>query len=1299
MLLVGLLNKSHNLNFSLNKTQKQCLKIVFSFYALALAGFQVLGGPMKLLLRVQQPPSGPYRSVEFEYSQGTTGATFYQELCSLWGSTEYSWSIQEHDIRSLTPGLHPWVDGALLKISVPSADKVLARPPIPDEPLFVLHVVHGPDSHSQFPLARGNWELGRQAPLIQISDPALAPIEGFLEVTGSGVSFTGEGNCTKLELGEKFIVGESVLIIHQPGHPTSPYCDPTVQEIEAPTPKSKLLLASTIILPLLLGCVIAWFTQLWLVLLMACGSSLLMSLHAFSQGQERASVRRQLAQIAREEEDAIARYRGADEKHNDTGIVLGRGTRPIRVRGKQREVINIPRIQGAPYAISTEELTQLLPGLPLPTQRLALYQLISEKQPVYVLLKEQEPHWFERLIDPLLAAGNVCAVSLADLASLNTGFLVCSYLPLSLPHQLLPFPLADKGHRIESTELFPRSASWSNIVLDGITEERYCALLANLVRVAAAPLSQKLGDATTNTSQLPTYAFPELSVKNQPKNLWATEVFLYAGQTCESKDDLKLGLIRHGPHFLCAGTTGSGKSQLLRSLLWSAALCYPPQRLSFILIDFKGGAGLGPLVSLPHCASLLSDLDTSQLTRTMKFLRADLTHRKQVWKRMGISSYDDYIALCRDAQTAPDFPELIICIDEFRMLIDDYPDIMNEMMKIATIGRSLGYHLILATQRPQGAISPDIRANISTVMCLRVSSAQESFNVLGSEDASHISARFPGRGLLRSADNEMVEFQAPLITGLYKQDPQGRCRVRFMLDSSDSQQPTSHRPLSDTELDATNTAIYRAYRKAHQLPTYQPVPAVLASPDHTELPASAGPFALLLGQYEIAELGLQAPLIWSAEDGPILVQGASNEWIRGLRVSLLQALTQGYAVLCLTPSEQRAQEIRNWGKEYTEQFEVFTYQDFNYVQHLLACCTDAPEPGYLLIIDTLETLLDELQRHPIAEAHLQQLLTLGNQPTIQVLCTSVTGVRGKYQQFFEHTLMTRSAVENDVLRSHNRDYTLPGSGQFAVEGKVIYDSSNGEVQVGTLAWAALSAPSVPPKICAPEGVSHQVNSSYQQSLSWRPLPLFCPVGVLPPSSKPHAGALACGVLRDGSVAFTPALRGGFISISGPRGSGKTTLLKTFVHANPEYFFIVISSGADTSAEDINQALDRSESLRIRPILLIDDIDKLSHDIQQTVLAQKDKFESVVVTYTPWPRWSSSPILAALSGTSTGIVLTPHSPADLSFYPGVGLPLDLKTHGQLPAGRGIIIDHADVVAFQAASPDEPVTGRKEPNAQE
>ncbi|MGV3102999.1 FtsK/SpoIIIE domain-containing protein [Rothia sp. 32237D007AR] len=1252
---------------------------------------------MKLLLRIQQPPAGPYRSVELEYSRGTTGAICHQELCSLWGSDHFSWSIQGNDIRGLTPGLSPWVDGAQLKVSGSLSHPIWSSPS-ESQPLFILRVIHGPDSHSYFPLARGSWEIGRQASLLRVEDPSLAPIEGCLEVTGSGVYFSGKDAHHRITIGEKFVLGSSVLVLDQ--HEKSPplFCDPEIQEIDVPAPKSKLLTVAMMIFPLIIGLVIAWFTKLWFILLMACGSSLLMGLHAFTQGHERSSVRREIAHLAHAEEEAVVSYRGADAVHATTGFIVGRGTRPLRVMGRQRELEQLPEVQAAPYTVNAEELAQILPTLPLSAQRLALYQLVAKEEPVYVLVGKKDPAWFLRLIDPLLATANVLAVSTAELDSVDAGVVVCCSIPASLPAQLRAFPVSSYSSPQSPTDLFSPPHPWHSFVVDGISEERYCALLADLTPGQLSPISQGLAGAKVLTSHIPAYGLTELPQEGAHKNLWAAEIFLFAGQACGSNANLQLGLTLHGPHFLCAGTTGSGKSQLLRSLLWSAALRYPPQRLSLILIDFKGGAGLGPLASLPHCASLISDLETSQLMRTMKFLRADLTRRKQMWKRMGISSYDDYIACCKATRTAPEFSELVICIDEFRMLVDDYPEIMNEIMKIATIGRSLGYHLILATQRPQGAISPDIRANISTLMCLRVSSAQESFSVLGSDDAAHLSAQSPGRGLLKSTENEVVEFQAPLITGLYEQEPEDLCRARFILDIDDSHMAKMLPPLSDTDLEATNTSVHQAYQALHQLPAYRPIAAALQPPKHTDMPDSAHPFSLLLGRYEIAELGLQAPFIWTPSNGPVLLQGSSNDCLPALQVTLLQALEKGYAVLCLTPSEQRAREIRGWGEEYAEQVEVFTYQDFDYVQHLLASCAEDPKPGQLLLIDALEVLLDSLQRHPVAEFHLQQILTMGEHPKVQVLCTSVTGVRGKYQQIFEHTFMTRSALESDPLRPHTKDYTIPGSGQFAVEGKSIYDSSQGRVQAGTLVWAALdTSPSSSDK--ASLQPTTQLEGSYPGEHSWRPLPLFCPVHAISRAPKPHSGALACGVLRDGSTAFTPPLRAGFMSVSGPRGSGKTSLLQTFIQANPEYYFILISSGATTQMADIEQALLAGESLGVRPILLIDNLDQLSHDVQHTILNQKDKFESVVLTYTPWPRWNTSPILAALNGTSTGIVLSPRTSADMSFYPGLTLPLDLRTYGQLPAGRGVIIDHARVSAFQAALPEVEASGKKESDTRE
>ena len=103
------------------------------------------------------------------------------------------------------------------------------------------------------------------------------------------------------------------------------------------------------------------------------------------------------------------------------------------------------------------------------------------------------------------------------------------------------------------------------------------------------------------------------------------------------------------------------------------------------------------------------------------------------------------------------------------MLVESMPDAMTELMRIATIGRSLGIHLLLATQRPQGSISQDIRANIATNICLRVASAQDSYNLLGHEKAAHISASSPGAGYVSLPDGRILAFRAPLVDTLPRQ--------------------------------------------------------------------------------------------------------------------------------------------------------------------------------------------------------------------------------------------------------------------------------------------------------------------------------------------------------------------------------------------------------------------------------------------------------------------------------------------------------------------------------------------------
>ncbi|MCC3277726.1 FHA domain-containing protein [Arthrobacter sp. zg-Y40] len=206
-----------------------------------------------------------------------------------------------------------------------------------------------------------------------------------------------------------------------------------------------------------------------------------------------------------------------------------------------------------------------------------------------------------------------------------------------------------------------------------------------------------------------------------------------------------LDLQKDGPHFLVGGTTGSGKSEFLRSFIAALAAGHPPDAVTFLLIDFKGGSGLEPLGGLPHTVGLLTDLSAGDVARALMSLRAEVRRREALFAEAGADSMAAYNL--RPGAAGP-LPRLLVVVDEFRMLADEVPAALPELMRIAAIGRSLGLHLLLATQRPQGALTSDIRANIATTIALRVSSAAESRDILGSDCAAAIPAALPGRAFV-----------------------------------------------------------------------------------------------------------------------------------------------------------------------------------------------------------------------------------------------------------------------------------------------------------------------------------------------------------------------------------------------------------------------------------------------------------------------------------------------------------------------------------------------------------------------
>ena len=206
---------------------------------------------------------------------------------------------------------------------------------------------------------------------------------------------------------------------------------------------------------------------------------------------------------------------------------------------------------------------------------------------------------------------------------------------------------------------------------------------------------------------------------------------------------LSADLALDGPHALLAGTTGSGKSELLTAWLLQLACTVPPDLLSLVLVDYKGGSAFTPLRGLPHTAGVLTDLDPADTARALSSLEAEVRRRERILTRAG----------AKDVTRLPAgtvLPRLLVVVDEFATLACEHPNVLDTLVRVAAQGRSLGIHLVLATQRPGGVVSPAIRANTSLRVCLKVLDTADSREVLGHDGAAHL-PRHPGRVIVAGA--------------------------------------------------------------------------------------------------------------------------------------------------------------------------------------------------------------------------------------------------------------------------------------------------------------------------------------------------------------------------------------------------------------------------------------------------------------------------------------------------------------------------------------------------------------------
>ncbi|MDR2538966.1 MAG: FHA domain-containing protein [Bifidobacteriaceae bacterium] len=307
---------------------------------------------------------------------------------------------------------------------------------------------------------------------------------------------------------------------------------------------------------------------------------------------------------------------------------------------------------------------------------------------------------------------------------------------------------------------------WSGINFWNLDQSTQMTLVHDLAKVVL----DKRDLAEAKLPELVTYADLEpFDIANDleifPK-FWAETVVeqsVPAWIGCDAIGSIQLDLVTEGPHCLIGGTTGSGKSEFLQSWILEMAVHSSPEVLNFLLIDYKGGSAFGNLSKLPHTVGLVIDLEPQLAKRVLLALNAEIRYRERLFYEFGVKDWPAWYKLTDSSR--PNLARLIIAVDEFAAMSKELPEFIEGMIDLAQRGRSLGMHLILATQRPNGVINENIRANTDLRIALRVNDDAESNDIIGTKDAAHISPLHKGRLFLKSA-RHLIEVQSLYVNSV-----------------------------------------------------------------------------------------------------------------------------------------------------------------------------------------------------------------------------------------------------------------------------------------------------------------------------------------------------------------------------------------------------------------------------------------------------------------------------------------------------------------------------------------------------
>ena len=1343
------------------------------------------------------PRPGPPVELSTTAPPGTSGAKIHACLVEKFGTGAVF--IGQNDLSSLSLGTAPLVNGAVLVDggSRPVSRKKLRRP-VPDPAAPIALAVHtGAGAGILVPLRRGTYTIGRSNTRIVVPDPELSREHARLVVTEKDIMLVDldSANGTYVDGGRvrhavvttdsAIRCGNTTMSLVFLDLPDRALADAGTSVKEPLTiagrteSRNRGILLLTAVLPLAIGIGLAVLTGMWMFLAFAAVSavSALIPLAAGRrQGREFAQKihsaveedrkRRQRAgpslphlvlaarhgqlptsppeengrvwlrlgqahQAANLKVDSETAPR-ATPSAGDVPVLLDPGPPNTTFRGPPSVAEGMIRslvmqLAGYPRGRRTRIIICGPPGaLPLPARYLPAMTLAASPEAGLRALADGLGSTYVHGVLLLTGAWTVDGGGLCDEAA-------------RLGWQVFQFCAPDSAPGVPDVELGERQSCLRGLgsqiaFVPDLAPEDVFSNFCRQVAASSRPLEeheQGLPAACRLGDVLPFSPADVAARWNASARAHDLGVALGLAATGPQTLDLQAD----GPHLLVAGTTGSGKSELLRTLVVALALNHPPDRVNFLFVDFKGGSGLGPLAGLVHCVGVLTDLATHELERTLASLRAEIRLREEALAAAAVPDLDAYRST-RASRIRP-LPRLVIVIDEFRMLVDDAPEVLRELMRIAAIGRSLGLHLVMATQRPQGALTADIRANVTSSIALRVQSDAESHDIIRTAAAAGIRRDTPGRAFIARGMEEPREFQTASTGGAFHatalEDVKVQLTMEYLADIGGSN-GAGARPPDPTPAEAAAPLVSMVRDlwasqagAAPRQPVAPPLPQKLTQPDRTKAPgamsseatvnAGTSQWSIDLGLMDLPERQEVKRLSWDpvrdshlaliggpASGAPEALELAAGEVASHATESHCYFLDAGGTFLRLATHDRTGAHAGL--HELRRGVRILERLGQELASRLSRAGRGIP---LVLVISGWGSWVSAFRAGPLAWAEdlVQDLVRDGARAGITVL---VSGERELVTARFCGSLPNRiyfptGSNEDSRIAWPKMPPTAAVKGRGVAFGPItggtaavcqLYEpaprssrstpqngaSPAGFIMAGTRPFRVEPLPSLisVPEVRALADRMDDVGAGVPEAAAQRADgQAMAPRGSAGEARFPD---LLLGVAGDEVQPFTirfPA--GGVFAVLGGVGSGKTNVLRTLRALNPAAGpWTCPESGIDPE-EFWKSSLARAKAgeLPREAVLLADDVDLLPAGALRDLTELQALGHPVVLTanYSPL-LLQRVPIIMDSRAAGTGLLLSPRSTSEGDLF---GVRFDVEPNS--PSGRGILISRGRSSPVQVA----------------